>query len=134
MVLEFHRGGGVNDGGYHIHFAANDFYPVQELRKCWYEVVGFGVDRSTMGHVDVSAGRSGRRSFKEIANYIAKYIVKDLENFQHEKHSHYYYQTGVLKVPREKGRMYRGSPRSREKEIYYRILFVTGKVPEKLAL
>src|SRR6185295_9630369 len=97
---------------------------------CWYEVVGFGADGATMGQVDVSGGRSGKRSFKEIANYIAKYIVKDLESFQHEKHSHYYYQTGHLKVPREKSRVYRGSPRSREKEIYYRILFATGKVPK----
>jgi len=139
MALELHQGGGVNHGGYHLHFATNDFYAVQVLRSCWYEVLGFGADGSTLGQVDVSPGRAGRRSSREVANYISKYMFKDLESGEHEKNSHYYYQTGNLKIPlakktgevgREKNRIYRGSPYSREKAIYFQILFLSGKVPK----
>lgn len=138
MVLERHHGGGANDGGYHLHFALDGFYAVQVLRACWYEVLGFGPDGCTLGQIDVAPGKVGRRGWQEVGRYISKYITKDIQSGERKKNEHYYYQTGDLEIPlveksgdvgREKNRIYHGSPFYREKEIWHRLLFLTGKIP-----
>jgi hypothetical protein len=95
-VLEFHRGGGANDGGIHLHLALDRFQPVQVLRAAWWAVVG---DR--LGNVQVEH-RIYRDSAKRVGAYVAKYVSSDFDSLPREKGQHRYLRSRVCRIPREK--------------------------------
>ena len=93
-VPELHRGGGVNDGGFHFHFAVHGFLDVAVLRAAWWQVVG-----EAQGNVQVES----RCQLKTdaVARYLTKYISKSLGDGR-DKGQHRYRRSQNLKVPVEK--------------------------------
>jgi hypothetical protein len=76
VVPEAHR-----EGGYHLHVALRGFFDVGMLRRLWNRALG-GTGREsgpdTCGNVDITGAVSSPRSRTRIANYLAKYLGKDL--------------------------------------------------------
>lgn len=139
-VPERHRGGGVNDGTFHIHFAVNDFFDVNVLREVWYSVVGFTADGKPMGQVDVQAPPRGKFSPSHVANYLMKYISKEIDLGVTGKWEHYYWITKNFIPPNlnlNRNRHlkfgyrslveYRGKVKDREARLLGLLFFLTGK-------
>ncbi len=108
-IPEPHRGGGVNDGGLHVHLAVNGFYDVTILRECWWSVVGEG-----QGNVQVE-GPNRRRRFTGklrpkdtgyVARYLCKYISKSFFDSPRAPGRHRYWISRRLSVPVEKMRLH----------------------------
>jgi hypothetical protein len=61
-------------GSLHCHMGIAGFYDVKVLRRLWRRTVG-------EGNVDIAFKPNGRgNAYSKIANYITKYIGKDMEN------------------------------------------------------
>ncbi len=95
-VMEYHTGGGANDGGIHMHFALNEFYDVKFLRKCWWSIVG-----ERMGNVDVQSKLS-KDSPRNVGGYLAKYVTKDFSSSPRAFGEHRYFRSESLNVLRKK--------------------------------
>jgi hypothetical protein len=81
-VLEVHRGGGENDGKFHIHLGLRGFAPIRIAEKLWYKALGGTgneVGSETPGNIDLGKQRDGNRVVPRgrIAWYLAKYVAKD---------------------------------------------------------
>ncbi len=81
-VLELHRGGGVNDGTYHIHLGLRGFAPMGIALRLWYRALGgTGNEQGSEspGGIDLGEGRNRGRAQPRggIAWYLAKYVAKD---------------------------------------------------------
>ena len=84
-VPELHKGGGPNDGTYHLHVAVQGFWDVTIMRRYWHMALGAageqrGVD--SPGSVDIAyrrvPGAGGRLSWApdQVARYLGKYLSK----------------------------------------------------------
>lgn len=61
-------------GALHCHMGIAGFYDVKVLRRLWRRTVG-------EGNIDIAFKPNGRgNAFTKVANYITKYIAKDVEN------------------------------------------------------
>lgn len=105
-VLEFHKGGGANDGGIHLHLATDRFHPVQVLRAAWWEIVGDGQGNIQIEH------RSFKDSFRKVGAYLAKYIAKDFDSLPRAFGEHRYLRSKAFKMVREKFVFFKGPFRS----------------------
>lgn len=65
-------------GAWHIHCAVHGYQSAEVLRAIWYEIVGRG-----MGNVDMQGPRSKgarkARGVHQIADYLSKYIGKEVD-------------------------------------------------------
>ncbi|MBI4526196.1 MAG: hypothetical protein HY695_20550 [Deltaproteobacteria bacterium] len=100
-AFELHQGGGVNDGGIHVHLGVNEFYDVSFLRRCWWSVVG-----EKQGNVQVEGpnqcGYGGRSSPRDVARYLCKYISKEFEGSTRLAGEHRYFRSRGIEVPTER--------------------------------
>jgi hypothetical protein len=139
-IPELHRGGGVNDGTFHIHFATDQFIEVAVARSVWHSVVGFNAEGSPMGNVDAQAPPSGKFTASHIANYLMKYVIKQFGDDVLTKFQHRYWVTKNFCPPdlnRPENRKlkfgirslvdYRGASSAREARLMGLIFFLTGK-------
>ncbi len=97
-VPELHHGGGVNDGGFHLHRAVNGFYDVRVFRAAWWEVVG-----EAQGNVQVEPPPTRKKGDRHnqwrsgsIGNYLAKYVSKEVDGESHLPGQHRYFRTDSL--------------------------------------
>lgn len=76
VVPESHK-----TGGFHLHVALNGYFDVGMLRRIWYRALG-GTGREsgsdTPGNIDLSGAVASSRSRTRIANYLSKYLGKDI--------------------------------------------------------
>jgi len=101
-VLEYHRGGGANDGGIHVHYATGQFYPVDLLRAAWWRVVG-----ERQGNIQIER-RIFRSSPSDVGRYLAKYVSKDFDDQPREFGQHRYFRSAGVSVVREKLVFFKG--------------------------
>jgi hypothetical protein len=120
-VFEFHKGGGANEGGIHVHFAVDRYYPVVTFRDAWWRVVGKGE-----GNVDV-AGRAFKDSPANVARYMSKYVVKDFDSLPRGRGEHRYMRSRGLFFKREKLMYFHGSFRSHRAAARILCIFASGK-------
>lgn len=118
-VPELHRGGGVNDGGFHFHFAVHGFLDVAVLRAAWWQVVG-----EAQGNVQVES----RCQLKTdaVARYLTKYISKSLGDGR-DKGQHRYRRSQNLKVPVEKIVFHGSRGTEREQALKAWIVVASGR-------
>jgi len=118
-VPELHKGGGVNDGGFHFHFAVHGFLDVAVLRAAWWNVVG-----EAQGNVQVES----RCQFKTgaVARYLSKYISKSLGEGR-DKGQHRYRRSQNLKVPVKKIIFHGSRGCEREKSLKSWIVVASGR-------
>jgi hypothetical protein len=120
-VLEFHKGGGVNDGGIHIHFAVNQFMPVEVFRAAWWRIVGEG-----RGNVDIQR-RGGPESPKAVGGYLSKYVSKDFDDLPRDFGQHRYFRSKGLTVIREKICFFRGQFREHREALRVMAILEAGR-------
>jgi hypothetical protein len=76
VVPEAHK-----EGGFHLHVALHGFFDVGMLRRFWARALGGSGNESgadTRGNVDITGAVASPRSRARIANYLGKYLSKDL--------------------------------------------------------
>jgi hypothetical protein len=81
-VLEVHRGGGANDGKFHIHLGLRGYAPIGIALRLWYRALGGKGDEQgteTPGGIDLGVKRNRNRTIPRgrIAWYLSKYVAKD---------------------------------------------------------
>lgn len=124
-VFELHKGGGVNDGGIHVHLATDRFYPVAVLRAAWWRVVG-----QAMGNVQIEH-RAHADSSRRVGAYLAKYVSKDFDSSPRAFGQHRYLRSSSLNVPREKICYLRGHFRSHRFAALAIVVLSTGRVEKQ---
>lgn len=98
FIPEYHHGGGKNDGTVHWHGITGGYTP--ELNDSGHEYKGVKIYNCVswqFGFSNVQKARSRAR----VANYIKKYITKDLINSPVRAHKKKYWSSKNLKLPDE---------------------------------
>lgn len=98
FIPEYHKGGGKNNGTVHWHGISGGYTP--KLSDSGHEYKGvkiYNCDSWQCGFSNVQKARSRGR----VANYIKKYITKDLINSPVRAHKKKYWSSKNLKLPDE---------------------------------
>ena len=93
-VLEYQKRGAI-----HPHLAVRGFQDICFLRRCWYKIVG-----KAQGQVNVRGPRLGTSPVK-LAQYLSKYISKDIDSQPREFEEHRYFCSLGIAVPTERFQM-----------------------------
>ena len=99
-----------NCGAWHWHIAVKGFYDVRIVRAIWQRTIG----EKGRVHIGWQWDLKGN-VYTKLASYMSKYMGKDLEQHQAEKHR--YHTSGDVDRPLEKFTVPLGAPRSTEAQI-----------------
>lgn len=98
FIPEYHKGGGKNNGTVHWHGISGGYTPEISYSGHKYKGVKiYNCDSWQFGFSNVQKARSRGR----VANYIKKYITKDLINSPVRAHKKKYWSSKNLKLPDE---------------------------------